>query len=180
MTMTGDKLSYVPARAGRPHLRSLIARIDRLEPGAEWDPRRVISRAAELLKRRGVMIVISDFYDEEETTRRELRRVSRRGHDVAMLQVLSSEEKSFPYSGSLEFQDLESGAKQMIDAGALAADYRVGIAKFLERCRTLAHRDGVDYAFMSTDDAPERVLRDYLLRRAAGHQTGDSALRAAR
>ena len=180
MTMTGDKLSYVPAKAGRPHLRSLISRIDRLVPAGGWDPRRVISRAAELLKRRGVMIVLSDFYDDEEATRRELRRVSRRGHDVAMLQVLSSEEKSFPYSGSLEFEDLESGTKQMIDAGVLAADYRVGIGKFLERCRTLAHRDGVDYALMSTDDAPERVLRDYLLRRAAGHQTGDSALRAAK
>src|SRR5688500_8723550 len=61
----GGTLPYPPARAGRPHLRSLIARLDRTTPAGTWDPSRTISRAAELLKRRGVMIVISDFYDAE-------------------------------------------------------------------------------------------------------------------
>src|SRR5688572_24342930 len=90
MTMSNGRLAYIPARAGRPHLRSLIARIDRLEPAGTWDPERAISRGAELLKRRGVMIVISDFYDAEDATRREMRRVARRGHDVSMLQVMSA------------------------------------------------------------------------------------------
>src|SRR5687768_18407829 len=52
MTMTNGKLAYVPARAGRPHLRSLIARIDLVEPAGTWDPERTVARGAELLKRR--------------------------------------------------------------------------------------------------------------------------------
>ncbi|MEP6780776.1 MAG: DUF58 domain-containing protein, partial [Gemmatimonadaceae bacterium] len=75
MTMTNDKLAYVPSRGGRPHLRSLIARIDKLTPGGEWNPPAVIARGAELLQRRGLVVVISDFYDHEEETRRELRHV---------------------------------------------------------------------------------------------------------
>src|SRR5262245_12182940 len=54
MTMESDKLSYVPARGGRPHLRSLLSRIDRLQVGGTWNPARVISRGAQLLQRRGV------------------------------------------------------------------------------------------------------------------------------
>jgi uncharacterized protein (DUF58 family) len=180
MTMTDGAFGYVPARAGRPHLRSLIARIDRLVPRGTWEPHRTIARGAELLKRRGVMIVISDFYDAEDETRRELRRVARRGHDVAMLQVMSPEELSFPYRGSLELEDLESGERRLLDAGTLQRDYRAAMTEFLERCRTLAHRDGVDYALMSTGSPPERVLRDYLVRRGAKHQSGHAALKELR
>jgi hypothetical protein len=77
-------------------------------------------------------------------------------------------------------EDLESGARQVVDAGALAPRYRASVQEFLERCRTLAHRDGVDYALMTTDTAPERTLRDYLLRRGARHQSGHAALRELR
>jgi uncharacterized protein (DUF58 family) len=180
MTMTNGNFAYVPAKAGRPHLRSLIARIDRLTPGGQWEPERAIARGAELLKRRGVMLVISDFYDAEEATRRELRRVARRGHDVAMLQVMSPEETTFPYTGSLELQDAESDERRLVDAGALQRGYRAAVAEFLERCRTLAHRDGVDYALMSTGSPPERALRDYLIRRGAKRQSGHAALKELR
>ncbi|MGH7552625.1 MAG: DUF58 domain-containing protein, partial [Longimicrobiales bacterium] len=81
MTMADGALAYVPAKGGRPHLRSLITRIDRVAAGGQWQPDRVIARGAELLRRRGVVLVISDFYDAEEATRRELRRVAGRGHD---------------------------------------------------------------------------------------------------
>src|SRR5687768_5060885 len=66
MSTAGERLAYLPAKGGRPHLRSLIAQIDKLSPAGAWRPDRVISRSAELLKRRGAMVVISDFYDDEE------------------------------------------------------------------------------------------------------------------
>ena len=180
MTMANDAFGYIPAKAGRPHLRSLIARVDRLRPAGRWDPERAIARGAELLKRRGLMIVISDFYDAEDATRRELRRVARRGHDVTMLQVMSPEETSFSYSGGVELEDLESGERRLVDPASVQAEYRAAVADFLERCRTLAHRDGVDYALMSTGAPPERVLRDYLVRRGAKHQSGHAALKELR
>ena len=165
MTMTGDRLSYVPPRGGRHHLRSLIAAIDRLEVSGSWDPARVTARAGQLLQRRGVVIVISDFYDAEEATRREMRRMTERGHDVAMLQVVSPQELSYANDGQTEIEDLETGERRVIDSAEVAATYRVEFNAFLDRCRREALRDGVDYALISTDRAPESALRDYLLRR---------------
>jgi uncharacterized protein (DUF58 family) len=167
-------LSFLPARGGRPHLRSLIARINSLRANDSWDPARVISRASELLKRRGLLLVISDFYDAEDETRRELRRVVARGHDAAMLQILSPEETSFPYDGDLEFQDSESGEKLMLDASGARVAYRDEVWAFLQRCRLSAHSDGVDYTLASTAAAPEHVLRAWLLRRSAGHQSAQA------
>jgi uncharacterized protein (DUF58 family) len=177
MTTEGSRLAYLPARGGRPHLRSLIARVDRLTPTGEWQPDRVIARSAELLKRRGALVVISDFYDAEAETQRELRRVTRRGHDATILQVLSPPELLFPYDGQIEFEDSETGARTVLNAPSGRENYRRNVAAFLERCRGSAHRDGVDYQLMVAGEAPERALRAWLLRREAGHQSRQSRVR---
>lgn len=166
MTMADGDLSYLPARGGRPHLRSVLARLARLEPAGTFDAPRIVARAAQLLRRRGVVVVISDFYDAEEATRRELRRVAEYGHDVAMLQLLSPEEITLPYGGHLEIEDLESGTRQLTDAADVAPRYRAAMDEFLARCRREALRAGIDYALIATDTPPETALRDYLLRRS--------------
>jgi len=173
MTMHHGKFAYVPARGGRQHLRSLLAQLDRFEPGGAWDPPRAIARGAQLLQRRGVVIAISDFYDAEEETRRELRHVVQRGHDVAMLQLLSPAELQLPFSGQVEIDELETQARRIVDANVIGDAYRASVREFLDRCRLHALRDGIDYALITTDTPPEQSLRDYLLRRsrrqAAGH-----------
>ena len=166
MTMEGGRLAYIPARGGRVHLRALIARLDRLRPDGTWDAPQVIDRGARLLHRRGVIIVASDFYDAEEETRRQLRRVAQRGHDAAMLQLLSADELSLPFSGQVEIEELESGTQRLVDATAAAPAYRAAMEAFLERCRTGALRDGIDYALLPTSAPPDAALRAYLLRRA--------------
>jgi uncharacterized protein (DUF58 family) len=172
MTSSGDALRFLPARSGRVHLRALLAQIERLDAGGTWQADRVIARGAELLKRRGVLLVISDFYDAEEATRRELRRARTRGHDVGMLQVISRPEIEFPYGGNLEVEDLESGARRVITAETTAREYRDGVATFLERCRREAHRDGMDYALMPTDIPPSQALRAHLIRRDQRDRSG--------
>ena len=168
---TPSGLSYLPARSGRPHLRALLARLQQLEPEGVWTPARAIARGAELLKRRGVLIVLSDFYDAEDDTRRELRRAARRGHDVALLQVISPAELTFPYDGEIEIEDLESAGLQLLEAREAAGTYRDAVTAFLARCRREAARDGIDYALLPTDVPPDRALRAYLVARTAGAAT---------
>jgi len=170
-----DRLTYLPAKGGRLHLRSLIAQIDQLTPGGSWQPDRVIARGAELLKRRGAVVVISDFYDDDPATRRELRRVASRGHDVAALQLVSPAETTFPYSGDLDVEDLESGERRLLNAGADGGTYRSAHAEFLATWEKQARRDGIDYALMSTEQPPQQALRGYLLRRGATRQSDNAA-----
>jgi uncharacterized protein (DUF58 family) len=167
MTMAAGRFVYLPARGGRQHLRALIAMLSRLEAEGEWQIDRALTRGAELLKRRGAVIALSDFYDATETTARDLRRIASSGHDVALLQVLSRDEITFPYTGDLEFEDLERGTRRHLDARTAGHAYRALIASFLEDFRRQVHRDGHDYALMPTDIPPSRALRSYLLRRAA-------------
>ena len=161
----GGTLRYLPAKGGRTHLRSIVAELSKMPPAGVWQPAPIIARGAERLSRRGVIIVVSDFYDAVEDTRRELRRASARGHDVAMLQVISPEELAFPYDGDVDVEDIESGARRVVDANSIQASYRTAVGDFLEECRSTARRDGLDYALFTTNTPPERGLRNFLLRR---------------
>ena len=84
---------------------------------ADVDAAEHIRRAAERLSRRGLLLVLSDFYDDEERTFAELRRASRMGHEVVLFQILSREEIELPYRRDLEFADLETGRTLALNAG---------------------------------------------------------------
>lgn len=164
LALENGKIQYLPARSGRVHLRSVLARLDTLQTGGRWDPPLAIGRAAELLHRRGLIMVLSDFYDSETETQRELRHVSERGHDVAMLQIVAPEERHLRFREQTELRDAETGERLLIDSST-AAQYQQNFRAFLARCERFALEEGIDYGLFDCGDAPERTLRDYLLQR---------------
>jgi len=158
---------FLPPRAGRQHLRRVLAALSSLKAAGSWTAGPIIRRAAERLKRRGLLIVLSDFYDDEDEAFAELRRAARMGHDVAVFQIVSRTELEFPYSRDLEFADLETGQTLVINADAARRDYTDVVSAFVERCRKRATAEGIQYSLVVTETPPERALRGFLLARRA-------------
>ncbi len=173
---TSARVRYLPARSGRVHRRALLAQLDALEAGGMWDPPLAIGRAAELLQRRGLMIVLSDFYDQPESTQRELRHVARHGHDVALLHLVAAGERELPFATQVEVEDAETAERRLIDPQLHGDRYRAAHAAFMESWQRFAQREGLDYARFDTDIPPEQSLRDYLLRRLSGERFSPTAL----
>ena len=159
--------AFLPARAGRSHLGRLLAALSSARAAGTWTPADTIRRAAERLNRRGLLIVLSDFYDSEDAAFAELRRATRR-HDVAVFQIVSRSELEFPYRRDLEFADLETGRTVMVNADEARREYRDAMAAFVERCRKRAGAEGIQYSLVVTDTPPERTLRNFLLSRWSG------------
>jgi uncharacterized protein (DUF58 family) len=161
----GDR--YVAARAGRQHLRGLLAALSSLAAGGTWSVADNIRRASERLSRRGLLLVLSDFYDDEERTRAELKRAARRGHEIVLFQILSREEIELPYGRDLEFADLETGRALAVNASLARRSYTDAMASFLERWHSHAGAEGFHYSLIITDTPPARALRQFLLARVA-------------
>jgi uncharacterized protein (DUF58 family) len=161
--LAGDR--FLPPRAGRQHFRGLLASLSTLTAGGGWSVADHVRLASERLKRRGLLFVLSDFYDDEERTLVELRRAARMGHEVVLFQILSRDEIELPYRRDLEFADLESGRTLAINAGLARREYTDAMAAFLERWRTRAGAEGFQYSLIVTDTPPERALRNFLLAR---------------
>jgi len=156
---------FLPARTGGQHLRRLHAALSSLKPAGTWHPADAIRRAADRMNRRGLLVVLSDFYEDDEAAFAELRRARRSGHEVVVFQIVSRAEIEFPYARDLEVADLETGRTIAVNGALARRGYRDAIAAFLERCRARAGADAVEYSLVVTDTPPERTLRTFLLSR---------------
>jgi uncharacterized protein (DUF58 family) len=156
---------FLAPRAGRQHLRGLLAGLSSLAPGGGWNAADQVRRAAERLKRRGQLLVLSDLYDDEERMLVELRRAARMGHEVVLFQILAREEIELPYRRDLEFADLETGRTLAVNAGLARRQYTDAMAAFLERWHSRAGAEGFQYSLIVTDTPPARALRNFLLAR---------------
>jgi uncharacterized protein (DUF58 family) len=155
---------YIPSRPGPSHLRGLLAAISKIQPSGETTASTSLQRAIDLLSRRGLLLVVSDLYDEDEAVERELRRAVRIGHEVSIFHVLTRDELEFPFDRDVELQDLETG-RVVLAGAASAAGYRRQVADFLERWRARCARDHIDYTRILTDMPLDSALRGYLIRR---------------
>lgn len=156
---------FMAPKAGRQHLRGLLAALTSLDASGTWKSDETVRRAAERLTRRGLLLVFSDFYDAEDRTFAELRRASRMGHEVVLFQIMSREELEFPFKRDMAFTDLETGRALPINAGLARESYKDAVTAFLERWRSRAAAEGFQYSLIVTDTPPDRALRNFLLRR---------------
>lgn len=159
---------YIASRTGQAHLRGLLVALARLQASGPTDASAALRRTTDLLKRRGLLLVISDLYDEAEAVEGELRRAVRIGHQVAVFHILTREEIEFPFPADVELEDLESGRTRLAGAASATA-YRREFAAFLERWRTRCATYGIDYVRMTTDMPLDVALRAYLLQLSRSH-----------
>jgi len=159
-----DRAHFVPPRSGHNHLRVLLAEVASLAPGGSLSIAEALRRAATILKRRGMVIVISDLYDDEAAIG-EARRLSRMGHDVIIVHTLSREELTLDVGGAAEFVDLESGRKLMVQPSAARDSYVAAFTAWLSTVEQQLRREGIDYLRLIADEPLERGLRRFLVDR---------------
>jgi uncharacterized protein (DUF58 family) len=158
---------FIPARSGRLHLRALLVALSQVQARGRTAASEPLRRAAELLKRRGLLIVFSDLYDDGPAVEAELRRAVGMGHEIAIFHVLTPEELTFPVTGEAEIEDLESGQRVIANGPEIRAAYQRRVHAFVEGWRTRCTGYGVDYTLALTDSPPDQALKTYLLRRVA-------------
>jgi uncharacterized protein (DUF58 family) len=161
---------YMPSRRGQPHARALLVALSKVAASGGTATAAPLRRAADLLGRRGLIVIASDLYDEDDSVEAELRRAVHIGHEVAVFHVLTRDEMAFPFRHDVELEDVES-PRRVFAGAASAAAYRQRFAEFLERWRTRCAGYGIDYARVVTDQPVDGALREYLLKRAGGPST---------
>jgi uncharacterized protein (DUF58 family) len=155
---------YVPSRLGQTHLRRVLATLATMEASGATSTAAALRRGVDLLSRRGLLLIISDLYDEDDAVESELRRAVRIGHEVAVFHLLTRDELEFPFTHDVELEDLESG-QRLLAGSETATAYRHAFAEFLERWRARCARYRIDYTRVITNAALDVTLRHFLRRR---------------
>jgi len=156
---------FIGGRSGRSHLRNVLVALSKLQASGRTSAAAPLKRAAELLKRRGLICVFSDLYDDDAALDAELRRALGMGHEVAVFHVLTREELVLRLPDEAEIEDLESGATLITRPADARQSYQQRINGFLDSWRRRCSGYGIDYTLAVTDVPLDQALKDYLLRR---------------
>jgi len=159
-----DIRSYIGARGGRTHLRALLAALSNVQAQGRTGGALALRRSIDLLRTRGVLLVLSDLYDDEDGVDAELRRAARIGHEVIVFHVLTPDEVDLRIGGATEFEDAETG-RRVIAGAAAAVHHQREMTAFIERWRDRCASYGIDYCGARTDAPLDATLRRYLLER---------------
>lgn len=162
----GEAVHYVPPRSGHRHLTLFLRELARLAPVSTTPVTVALRRAGTLLTRRGILIVVSDFYDVDGVAA--LRRLARMGHDVVVVHTLAADELALPQLGAVEFVDAETNRRVVVQAETAAPGYAERVRTWLSGVETEVRREGFDYVRLTTGDDLERVLRRFLVSRSGG------------
>ena len=122
---------------------------------------------AERFTKRGVVVVLSDFFDDVKSMVAGLKHFAYRRHDVVLLHVLDPAELEFPFTGPTEFEGLETYPELQADATALRKAYLEEFSRYLTSLRTECRNLGIEYRLLRTDEPLDRVLSAWLAERMA-------------
>jgi len=132
-------------------LRELCRELEQTPAGGESDIGAILQEFGERQVRRGVVVLISDFFDDFATLERGLRHLSFRKHDVILVQVIDPAEASFPFQEPTLFQGLEAWGPKATDPRGLRRAYLDEFQRHLGRLRGLARELRFDYLLLPTD-----------------------------
>lgn len=153
-------VDHVPPSA--KHMDVVLHTLDRAKaerPGHLVAP---IKRLAEHFGRRGIIVVISDFYAEPEEVFDAVGLLRFRGNDVVLFHVLDPQEVDFSFVEPSSFEDIESGDQIPVVPAALAEQYRSLVAAHIEALTTRASQQQIDYMVLNTSQPLDYALFRFL------------------
>jgi len=156
----------LPARVRHSHLQRILAALDGLKPDGETDIARPLHDLAESLKRRGLVILISDLLDDPDRMLSALQHFRFAGHDLLVFHIMDPAELNFPFETMTEFTDLETGEKTLVSPDGMRPVYMDELRRFLDRVEKGCVDLKADYRLMNTSTPLELALSEYLYRRS--------------
>jgi hypothetical protein len=147
-------------------MRAIFGRMEQLEPGSETRLAKVLHDAAERITRRGIVILISDMYDDPEEVLKSLQHLRFKGNDLIVFHVLDRNELEFEFSEPVLLEDIETEEQMHVLPDLLAEGYRATIGAHIERLRDGAAANRIDYELLTTDRPLDYALFSFLAKRA--------------
>ena len=158
-----DVVQQVPPSTRQ--LQTILHMIDHLTPGEGGDLLLPLRRVAERAGRRGIMVLISDFYEDPKRVGEAVGLLRATGADVLAFHLLDPAELQFPFEGAATFEDLEHGERLPVVPEDQRKQYRQLLDDHLEALTTEMSAVGADYALCDVSRPLDFVLHEYLARR---------------
>ncbi|MCL4193046.1 MAG: DUF58 domain-containing protein [Thermoguttaceae bacterium] len=165
ITFDSDVRLDMPTRSSPRHFNEMMRRLEATTPGEETNIAEVLHRLANRFKKRCLIVLISDLYDEPEEVMRALHHFRHRKHEVIVFHVLDKSEVEFPFRDVISFHDLETNERIQIDPAYVRDVYLEQVEQFIETYRRSCAESHIDYVLTDTSVPYDFMLSKYLAKR---------------
>ena len=165
-TFDAQVRDYLPARHRHGHLRQLMLALEKHGAGRETNLNSPLRRVSELVRKRGLVVLISDLLAPVDELEPSLGRLTAAGHEVILFQVLDPNELAFDFHNAMLFQDIESERDLYLDPDAVRPEYQRKLAEHSEGVEKICRRLGISFHRVTTDRPLELGLSDFLRSRS--------------
>ena len=138
-----------------------------MQPGKETEFRKPLRHLAEILKRRGLIVLISDLYDEPVNIIAGLKQLKAKGNDIVVFHIMDDFELTFPFQEHAQFEDLETQRKMHVIPEYLRPQYLKILNQHMEELKKGLSGAQIDYTLMNTSKPLDAGLFAYLASRAS-------------
>jgi uncharacterized protein (DUF58 family) len=163
ITFDSKVREIIPCRTKITHLHLMLEAMVRTTPGKDTSLAPVIESLAQRLKRRGLVILISDFFDDPAALLQSIGVLRKKGHEVIALQLWDRDEIDFPFGNWARFENLENDDDFLLLDPATVRQRYLEVQKiFAEQLKDGFRKHQVDYLSLPTDESHSAALRNYL------------------
>ncbi len=160
-----EVLEYLPPRAKISYIQELLQRLDSITPSNTTNTASALHSLVERISRRGIVIIISDFFDDLEKINQSIRHFRHNNHEVVILQLLDPREIDFKFGFSTAFKDMETFEEMSTVPNQIQHSYKNAIEKHCTDLRNICRQQKVDYHRIITNQPFDIALREYMVKR---------------
>jgi uncharacterized protein (DUF58 family) len=160
ITFDSDIVTHIPPSA--KHLERVLHTLDRVKSERRGDLKVPMQKMAEHFGRRGILLIVSDLYEDPEAVIDAIKPLRFRGNDIIVFHVLDPAEIEFTFDEASSFQDLETGEQIPVVPSALAGEYRRLVQEHISALSSRMSQNRVDYALLNTATPLDYALFKYL------------------
>lgn len=158
-----DKI--IPPRASRNNLIEILKSLSSTQPGNATNSAECLNSVSEKIKRRGLVIIISDFFDDLQKVLTAIKRFRSKKNEIIIFQVLDKQELDFNFGRDSIFKDLETEEELLIQPYHIQKSYRELFDSFLKRLSTECGNNQIEYNLITTDQSYDKALLSFLKKR---------------
>jgi len=157
--------TFIPPKATSQNLKLILNKLASIEPSGKTNTASALNLVAERIKRRGLVIIFSDLFDDQTAVINALKHFRYKRNEVIMFQVLDPAEMNFAIDSPTIFKDMETSKEMLSQPISVMNSYQDAVKEFIDNYRNACLSNNIDYVLLSTETPFDQALLGYLNKR---------------
>ncbi len=166
ISLYAEKINeYLPPKASRIYLHEILKTLNRAEASSKTNTAESLNEIADKINRRGLVVIISDLFDEISSVIKALKHFSYKNNEVIVFQIVDPLERSFAFGRDAVFKDMETEEEITTQPYQIQKSYRDAMNEFIDRIKTECRNSNIEYNLLDTSFSFDKALFSYLQKR---------------